>query len=73
MFEFGDLVDGVDPVDRISKVNFVISVNRAIMVFSGRSRSQFPAERLVQQRLLQGLQRGELAGVEGGEALGFWI
>jgi hypothetical protein len=35
--------------------------------------SQSPAEGLVQERLLQGLQRGELPLVEAGEALGFFV
>src|SRR3989339_1134995 len=34
--------------------------------------SQHPAERLMQQRLLQLIERGELALVEGFEALGFF-
>lgn len=58
-------------VPTVSKVISIISVNRVIMALSDKFRSQLPAERLVQQRLLQRLQRGELAGVEGGEALGF--
>lgn len=66
-----DNVDGIDPVDSVSKVISVNFVNRVNMALSGSFRSQLPAERLVQQRLLQRLQRGELAGVEGGEALGF--
>lgn len=66
-----DGIDGADPVDSVSKVIFVISTNMVTLSPSDKFRSQLPAERLVQQRLLQGLQRGELAGVEGGEALGF--
>ena len=34
--------------------------------------SQFSAEGLVQQRLLQFVERGELAMIEGGEAAGFF-
>ena len=41
------------------------------MALSDKFCSQLPTERLVQQRLLQRLQRRELAGVEVGEALGF--
>ena len=34
--------------------------------------SQHPAERLMQQRLFQFVEGGELALVEGGQALGFF-
>ena len=68
-----DNVDGIDPVDSVSKVISVILVNAVNMALSGKFRSQLPAERLVQQRLLQRLQRRELAGAEGGEALGFGL
>ena len=37
----------------------------------GKRASQRPAERLMQQRLLQFVQRGEFLLVEGFEALGF--
>ena len=67
----GDCVDKVDPLDRVSKVIFVISVNRVPISLSHKFRSQVPAEGLVQQRLLQLLQRGELPLVEAREALGF--
>jgi hypothetical protein len=65
-------VDGIDPVDDIDKVNPVNSVNRVNISLPLKFRSQLPSERPVQQRLLQRLQRGELAGVEAGEALGFF-
>ena len=70
-----DPVDGIDPVVSVSKVISVISVisvNKVTISLSDKFRSQLPAERLVQQRLLQRLQRRELAGVEAGEALGFF-
>ena len=60
-----DFVDRIAPVESVGKVISVIGVNRVIMALSGKFRSQLPAERLVQQRLLQRLQRRELAGVEG--------
>jgi hypothetical protein len=66
-----DPVAGIDPVDSVSKVISVIFVNKVTISLSDKFRSQLPAERLVQQRLLQRLQRRELAGVEAGEALGF--
>ena len=56
-------VNPVNPVTLVNKVNSVIGVNNVI--------SQLPRKGLVQQRLLQRLQRGELAGVDAGEALGF--
>ena len=71
----GDLVDQVDRSDGksgVNGVNRVMLVNAVIMAPAGKFVSQLPAERLVQQRLLQRLQRGELAGVERGEALGFF-
>jgi hypothetical protein len=55
-----------DPVDSVSKVISVISVNKVTISLSDKFVSQLPAERLVQQRLLQRLQRRELAGVEAG-------
>ncbi len=73
MVGLGDFVAGMsDPVDSVSKVIFVIFVNKVTISLSDKFVSQLPAERLVQQRLLQRLQRRELAGVEAGEALGFF-
>jgi len=66
-----DCVNGANTVHAISKVISVISDNMIIIALSDKFRSQLPAVRLVQQRLLQRLQRSELAGVEDGEALGF--
>jgi hypothetical protein len=47
----------------------VPEISRAVKIV----RSQFPAERLMQQRLLQLVERGELALVEGFETLGFFF
>ena len=59
-----DFVDKpVNPVTLVNRVIPVILVNNVI--------SQLPRKRLVQQRLLQRLQRGVLPLVEAGEALGF--
>jgi hypothetical protein len=71
--DFDDRFDRSDGKSGVNGVNRVILINAVIMALSGKFRSQLPAERLVQQRLLQRLQRRELAGVEGGEALGFFV
>lgn len=68
----GDLVDDIDAVDRINTVKTVTKVNPVIMALSHKFLSQGPAEGLVQQRLLQSLQRRELLLIEAGEALGLF-
>ena len=65
-----DCVNGVNSAHAVSKVISVIFINKVNIAFSLKFHSQLPAERPVQQRLLQRLQRRELAGVEGDEALG---
>ncbi len=64
-------INGVNTVITVSKVNTVITTNKVIMVLSHKFRSQLPAERLVQQRFPQLLQRRELALIDRSEAAGF--
>ena len=66
-----DRIDRIDAVDQTARFNAVIGVNGVIMAPAGKFISKRPAERLVQQRFLQRLQRGELLLVDGGEAGGF--
>ena len=80
-----DLVDRLDHLVRVKVVNLAKRVKYVNKVISRLPRngvsvirpvtsvtSKLPGKGLVQQRLLQRLQRGELPFVETGEALGFF-
>ncbi len=69
----GDLIDEIDINDVMvaTKVNSVIFVNPVMMAPTGKFVSQFSGKRLMQQRLLQRLQRQQLLLVDRGEELGF--
>jgi len=55
-----DMIDRIDLVDRMANLNAVIGVNAVKMAYAGKFISKRPAERLVRQRFIQRLQRGEV-------------